>query len=389
MNRARAIDILRGEDRSLTASLLRGLTRAAEPAYRARFDNGKRPAADLGLPTLSVGNLTTGGTGKTPMVIDLCQRLQAMGHQPAVLLRGYKTRQGVSDETEEIRASLPGVRVVANPSRIEGARQALAPPSAGPASAEPGANSNLPNLAPPTCFVLDDGFQHRQAQRNLDLVLIDATCPWGFDHLLPRGLLREPKQNLSRADAVIVTRADQATPDQIAAIDAEIQRLTGRPPLAHTAHRWTALRHDHQKGDKYINWGADRGEKGTYPLLPRGDQTLPIDDLATRRVCAVSAIGNPAAFEETLARHCRQVLGVERRDDHHAYTAAELARLIRWAADAGADALVTTEKDYVKWRPLLEEHPLPIPVYRPALAVEYRDGEAQLDRLLRQTLDEN
>jgi len=364
MKRHDAIRILSGENRSPLAAGLRAATALAEPFYRAavrrrnaRFDAGARPATPLGRPTLSVGNLTTGGTGKTPMVIDLVRRLQNIGHRPAVLLRGYKGQAGSSDETAELRDALPGVPIIANPSRIEGARQALTRADVvggRSTSAIENRKSTIEN--PITCFVLDDGFQHRRAARDLDLVLIDATCPWGFDHLLPRGLLREPKAHLARADRVIITRADQVSPQALDAIDREVERLTGKPPIAHAAHRWVELRH--------------------------GDATLPVDHLMTRRVVAVSAIGNPEAFERTLAQHCRAVLAHHRFDDHHAYTAGELSRLLMQAKRAGADALVTTEKDYVKWTPLLAAGDKAVPIFRPRVGIGYLDGESAVQALL-------
>jgi tetraacyldisaccharide 4'-kinase len=360
MKRHEAIRILSGQNRSPLAAGLRGALSLAEPLYRAaiirrnrRYDHGARPAKPLGRPTLSVGNLTTGGTGKTPMVIDLVRRLQEQGHRPAVLLRGYKAKAGPSDETAELRAALPGVKIVANPSRAEGAREALGRADVvGGLSETTLENQDSKIENPISCFVLDDGFQHRQAARDLDLVLIDATCPWGFGHLLPRGLLREPQAHLARADAVLITRADQVEPDALTAIDREVEQLTGRPPLAHTAHRWAELRH--------------------------GDHTLPLEHLITRRVVAVSAIGNPAAFERTLRQHCREVLAHHRFDDHHAYTAAELADLLTQAKRADADAVITTEKDYVKWKPLLAADETAIPILRPRVGIEYLDGQAEV-----------
>jgi len=370
MTRHEAIRILSGENRSPLAAGLRGVLSLGEPLYRAAvvhrnrcFDTGTRSATPLGRPTLSVGNLTTGGTGKTPMVIDLVRRLQNQGHHPAVLLRGYKKGEdGSSDEAAELQHELPGLPVIANPSRIEGARQALnrADVVGGRStSAIENRKSTIDN--PITCFVLDDGFQHRRAARDLDLVLIDATCPWGFDHLLPRGLLREPKAHLARADRVIITRADQVSPQALAAIDREVERLTGKPPIAHAAHRWVELRH--------------------------GDATLPVDHLMTRRVVAVSAIGNPEAFERTLAQHCRAVLAHHRFDDHHAYTAGELSRLLMQAKRAGADALVTTEKDDVKWTPLLAAGDKAVPILRPRVGMGYVDGEARIEALLKEKLN--
>lgn len=198
-------DILSGEDRGAGAKLTRVALTAMEPAYRAAvalrnvaFDRGWRTPRDLGRPTISVGNLTVGGTGKTPMVVALCRKLIAMGHLPGVLLRGYKSHGGRSDEADELQTTLGSQVVVeADPDRVAAARRVL--------QKTPGT----------TVFVLDDGFQHRRAHRDLDIVLLDAARPFADGHVLPRGLLREPMQNLRRASAVIFTHADLALSEQL------------------------------------------------------------------------------------------------------------------------------------------------------------------------------
>ena len=354
MNERKLLQIMAGEDRSLCASAIRAGLTLLTPAYRMgvamrnrKFDRGSRTPAKLGRPTISVGNITTGGTGKTPMVIELVRRLVDLGHRPAVLLRGYG-----SDEVLELRtalAELPGddepytTPVQPNPDRAAGAAAVLA---------------SHPDT---TVFVLDDGFQHRQAHRDLDIVLIDATAPFGHGHLLPRGLLREPAQNLRRADAIIITRADQVSLDALADLDARIAELTGKPALASASCIWATLR-------------------------TSDEQSLPVTELAGQRVVGVCGIGNPAVFERMLRDTAGEVLRCEAGDDHHAWTQAQLTQRIEAAAADGADAVVTTEKDWVKWQPLLANWQLPIPVLRPQLAVTFLDGGDAVDTLLTQTL---
>ncbi len=202
-------------------------------------------------------------------------------------------------------------------------------------------------------FLLDDGFQHRRVARDLDLVLIDATRPFGFDHVLPRGLLREPPRNLRRADAVIVTRADQITTDALRDLDRRIERYAGRPPIAHTVHAWANA-----------------------------------DAFTGRTVLAACGIGNPEAFRATLAKHAGSIADFQAFDDHHAYTAEGLRALFDRAVAAGADAVVTTEKDYVKWRPLLDASDAspPLPILRPRVSIAFLDGQAALDGRIRETL---
>src|ERR1700722_16404745 len=195
-----AQEILSGSDGSLRGRVVRGLTAIAEPAYAAAmagrnlaYSRGWFSSRRLPSATISVGNITTGGTGKTPVVRWLAGRLREAGKYPAVLLRGYRaTTGGVSDEQQLLARGLTdAIPVIANPDRFAGAEQAL------------GHNGKI------DAFVLDDGFQHRKVKRDFDLVLINATEPFGFGHVLPRGLLREPMAGLRRADALLITRSSQ------------------------------------------------------------------------------------------------------------------------------------------------------------------------------------
>ncbi|RMF46543.1 MAG: tetraacyldisaccharide 4'-kinase [Deltaproteobacteria bacterium] len=353
MNHARLFDIMSGKATDPAASITRIGLAALEPGYRLavslrnrRFDHGRRTPARLPRPVISVGNLTTGGTGKTPMVIELARRLLAMNHHPAVLMRGYMADHPTadSDEAEELSRELgPEVPVMPNPDRVKGARQVL---------------EEHPQV---TVFLLDDGFQHRQVHRDLDIVLIDATCPFGFDHLLPRGLLREPVTGLRRADMVIVTRCDLVTPDDLATIDRQIEAVTGRPPADHTISLWTGFR------DPY-------------------DHDLPADHLNNKQVVAASAIGNPAAFERMLESAAGRVLHAHRYDDHHAYTQQEIKHILADAERHQADAVVVTEKDWVKWRRILNEEVTPdldrVPVIRPKLGVRLMRGGQMLNNMI-------
>ncbi|MEM9416233.1 MAG: tetraacyldisaccharide 4'-kinase [Planctomycetota bacterium] len=345
--RQRILDAMSGQDASPRGALTRAALSVFTPAYRAGnalrsagFTLGAKRSYPLGRPTVSVGNLTTGGTGKTPMVQHLTRQLAEAGHRPCILLRGYKG----GDEAEEHRRAMGDLaHIEPDPDRVAAAARVL---------------SDRPET---TCFVLDDGFQHRRAQRDLDLVLIDATNPWGYGRLLPRGLMREPKSALRRADAVIVTRTDQTDDAARTALDREIAHLTGKPPIAHTEHGWAGYRigKPHQPGD-----------------------AAPLDQLAGENVMGVVGIGNPAAFAKTLAKHTAAVVHCEQLPDHHRYTTSQLNNLIELAKTAGATALVTTEKDWVKWSLLLEDDPPAFPIYRAALELRFRDGEVALHRLI-------
>jgi len=346
----RGLGIIRGDERSVIASLARAGLACLEPGYRAAvavrnraFDWRLRGAAKLPRPTISVGNLTVGGTGKTPMVIDLAQRLIARGRRPAILMRGYRGEAtGGSDEAAVYHAVLGhDVPVIANPDRVTGADAA--------AQQQPGVD----------VFLLDDGFQHRRVRRDLDLVLVDATDPFSNGHCLPRGLLREPLSSLRRADAVIITRANLADEERLDVLSRVISRHHGRPPLARAASTWTAL------------LDADGAEH-------------PLARLRDAKVLGVCGLGNPEQFEQQLRRHTEDKTPVVRFPDHHAYSRLELGAVAAEAREADADAVVTTEKDWVKWQGRRDA--ISMPVYRPRLAVQFIDGQAAIETLLEQLL---
>jgi len=206
--------------------------------------------------------------------------------------------------------------------------------------------------------ILDDGFQHRRLARDLDIVLIDALRPFGFGHVLPRGLLREPLSALRRADLVIITRADLVTADALAALKRD---LAGRArtvvPVLAAGHQPQGL------------------------LLADGSQRH-ADWLRGREVAAACGIGNPEAFRWTLLHCGARVRLFEIFPDHHAYTQADLDHVLRLAEAAGLKTLVTTGKDWVKWQPLLAGRQMPPPIEAAALevAMKFLDGEQALRR---------
>jgi len=351
---ARILGILGGEDQDLCARTLRLTTNLGVLPYRAvvavrntLYNLGVMPSCDLGRPTLSVGNITAGGTGKTPMVIALANQLRAMGHRPAVLLRGYEPassepRTG-SDEAAVLRSALGDhVPVMPDANRVRAAAAVL---------------RNHPAVS---VFLLDDAFQHRKAKRDLNLVLIDATRPFGFGRVLPRGLLREPLRNLRRADAIIITRSNRATPQSLEALDRRLEKITGRPPIAHAMHDWASLRLD--------------------------EETHPLETLAERSVLGVSGLGNPADFEQRLGEAAGRCVGCLAFDDHRPYSESDLADIFTAAAERGAEAVVTTEKDWVKWKPILDAIKPSLPVFRPVVEIKFLDGGDDLAAMIRQAV---
>lgn len=304
-------------------------------ARNALHDRGLLAREQVEVPVVSVGNLSAGGTGKTPCVIFLARELAARGFVPGILARGYRRRPGErGDEALLVARALPGVLHVENPDRVAGALALI----------ERGASAIL----------LDDGFQHRRLARQLDLVLVDATRPWGLPpppeggapvrSVLPRGLLREPARGIARADVLLLTRCDQAREEELAGLEAELRSLAPQLPILRAAHR---------------------------PVRLRGSQgELPLEALRGRAVVLVSGLGNPEAFERSARALGAQVLAVHRFPDHHAYARTELEPALR------AGEILASAKDAVK----LEQ--LDIPHLALEVELEILRGRAVLDALL-------
>ncbi|MGE0376761.1 MAG: tetraacyldisaccharide 4'-kinase, partial [Planctomycetaceae bacterium] len=195
MNESHFLDLISGRRRGVVAAMLRGALTLGIPAYgaavRARnclYDMGLRRIHDAGIPVVSVGNLTTGGTGKTPVVAWAAEWFRSHDVRPCLVSRGYRLLEAGGNDEQRVLAQLcPQVPHVQNRDRVAAARIAV-------------------RLHDADVVILDDGFQHRRLARDLDIVLIDTTNPWGYGHLLPRGLLRELPSALRRADLVVLTR---------------------------------------------------------------------------------------------------------------------------------------------------------------------------------------
>jgi len=286
------------------AALYGAAVRARNLYYDRRCSATRRAA----VPVISVGNLTVGGTDKTPMVIEIVRRLQAWGRRPAILTRGYQAPRGqTADEVLEFAQAVPHTPVVVNPDRVAGATEAVERHRA-------------------DCLVLDDGFQHRRLQRDLDLVLIDALDPWGGGHVLPAGRQREPRSGLRRAGAFVITRANQASAEALRAIADELRRF-GSQPILH----------------------ANVVPDAVFGM--NGDSTTP-DALAGTTVLAVGGLGNPLTFKRLVERLTRRPCAVKFYNDHHRYRPADVTHLQEVARRAGAAEVVTTRKDWVKLAPL-------------------------------------
>jgi tetraacyldisaccharide 4'-kinase len=267
----------------------------------------------------------------------------ARGRKPAVLSRGYKaTAEGGADELLLVSRRVPKAVAIAHPDRAQSGRLAIAEYNAQAA-------------------ILDDGFQHRRLGRDLDLVLIDATRPFGYEHVLPRGLLREPIGSIRRADAVVLTRCDQASPGAIEAIEKQIRGWAASVPIVRAVHKFAGF--------------ADLSGAS-------------VDRPEAERAGAFAGIARPAAFSRTLADI--DVVPVETAfyPDHYAYGERHADALMAWAVDRGLKCLFTTEKDAVKLSRLRVDWVLPI--YSVLVRMEILgDGEQVLDQLIDRMLREH
>ncbi len=276
-------------------------TRLRTSLYRARIVRQRQ----LESAVISVGNLTAGGTGKTPMALWIAERLAAEGQSAAILTRGYKgkslTNGIISDEALLLRARL-------------GERVALG------IGADRFARGHDLEKRGVRWFVLDDGFQHMQLARDVDIVLIDAINPFGGG-LLPAGRSREPRSALRRADLIVITRSTHAP-----AVEAAIRRES-RAPIFYAQPELQSVRKLHSSGSPEITEAVD------------------VAALHERKLFAFCGIGNPVAFLGDVRRWNFQVVGQKFFRDHHRYAQKDFDALVCEARRAGADALLCTEKD--------------------------------------------
>jgi tetraacyldisaccharide 4'-kinase len=346
--------VMSGAERGRRAASLRAALAVAETFYAAAaavrngmYDRRLLAVTMLPRPVVSVGNLTAGGTGKTPVVRWLASKLREEGRRVAILSRGYRAAGGAGALGDE---QIMLDRLLNAPAVAPGALRVTIRAHADRSVAADAALRNCPDI---DVFVLDDGFQHRRVARDLDIVLINCTDPFGHGRVLPRGLLREPLSGLRRAGAVVLTHADRVDETARAEIESEILRRRPGLPVFRAAHAPVALR----TGD-----GND----------------LPLESLRSRRVFAFCGLASPDAFERDVRSLCGSYAGHHWFADHHTYTPQDRARIQAAARTAGADVMVTTEKDWAKLAELGGGRD-DLPVWRLDVAIQFRgDGEQRL-----------
>jgi tetraacyldisaccharide 4'-kinase len=323
-------DVMHGADRGMGATLLRslllaplaGLHTIGLETYLLPYRTGVRKRFRLPVPVIAIGNLSSGGTGKTPMALLVADHLRAAGRRVALLSRGHggSGEQGrggrivsdgehvllsaseAGDEPTLLANRLPGVPVVVGRDRRRSGRLAV-------------------ERFDPEIVLLDDGLQYWQLHRDLDIVLLDAARPFDNGYVLPRGLLREPPGHLARAGAIVLTRADRAPPTVVQENIDRIRRLAPNAAVFTASHR-------------PVGWV--RGNEAA---------ALPADALSGRRAFAFSGIADGAAFVDSARGLGVDVTGRRDFGDHHPYDVGEIADLVSTACGGIA---VTTEKDLVK-----------------------------------------
>ncbi|MBR3222467.1 MAG: tetraacyldisaccharide 4'-kinase [Kiritimatiellae bacterium] len=315
----------------------------------------------LGIQVISIGNVTAGGTGKTPVTEIFARTLSAEGRKVAILSRGYRRKEAPwwrrlftqvidpplvvsdgrhvlldsatgGDEPYMLASNLPGVAVVVDRNRVKAGRYAIK---------RLGCNT----------IILDDGFQYQKLKHSVEVLLVDATNPFGNGNMLPRGILREPARRLKRADIIFLTKCH----GDASAVREEIRRYNSTAEIVECNHTPKMLR--------------DVWSREEYPL----------SWLQGKTTCTLSGIASPKGFENSLRRLGARVVWCERYADHHRYDSSEILYALNRTADMGADALVTTEKDAVRF-PRLETTPVRCLYLR--IAIEILSGAESFDQII-------
>lgn len=365
--------MISGQKAGLGAALLRLLLGVAAAGYsiavRLRnflYSKGWLKTHRVNAVVLSIGNITVGGTGKTPLVIWLCKqiisdsRFQISNSQCAILTRGYKASQDSRPKTQDSRQKTqdyrdelailiercPEVKVIVNPDRVGGAVEAI-------------------NKFGAKVLIMDDGFQHRRLERDLDIVAIDATRPFGYGKMLPAGLLREPVSSLKRADAVVITRCDQITKNELSELEKKLRTTNSDMIIARSIH-----------APAYVK-STDNKE-------------ISLEYLKGKKIFAFCGIGNPDAFLNTIKQLGANLVSSKVYNDHHHYTNNCLTDIYEQAGALKADLILTTQKDWTKilsdFRIQISDFESSLPLAYIGIEIKFLSGEDKLRGLIENTL---
>jgi len=333
----------------------------------ALYRSGILNKSKLDCFVISLGNITVGGTGKTPTAQRLARDIRDMGYRVVILNRGYRAKWkgevGVvsdgkklymsaaeaGDEAFLLAKNLPNVPVLIGPERAITGHYAVEHFQAEVA-------------------ILDDGYQHWQLVRDLDILLIDAINVFGNGYMLPRGTLREPVEHLDRADVCLLTKVDQAAPGSCEYIRETVGEHNQQALVVESIHLPRCFI---EIGD----WYQDIAGEG-----------IDVGHMAGKKVMAVSAIGNPASFEQTISDIGAVVVESQRYPDHHDYTKDEIFNSMQQAQEQGAQAIIITEKDAVKIPRSIIEAERPLPIYVISIEVTFQKGDREFKELLQASL---
>ncbi len=355
------------------AALLQGISFLYGTVQRVRtFCYRRRVFKSHELPckVISVGNITVGGTGKTPMTVHVAEMIKGAGISVAIVSRGYRgsaekhggivsdgcqvymDAKQAGDEPYMIACRLKGIPVIVGKDRLAAGMLAI-------------------REFQPDVIVLDDAFQHLRLKRDIDLVLLDHLHPLGNSHLLPRGILREPVSSLARSTACVLTRCRRSADAAPTASAAVIQRLAPDVPLFTSSHvpYWHVIPEGRQLSFEVVRTDAP---------APRFEP----QKLGT--VFCFSGIARNDEFRRTVKNLGFKITGSLEFSDHHPYTKAELAAIIRRAIDSGADRLITTEKDHAR---LASNKPLPLGLIIVGVKVSFGGSQRGFSRFIHNRLN--
>jgi len=310
--------LISGETAGLKSALSRFFLRAAARVFSTiialrnlLYSKGWLKTHRVSAVVISIGNITAGGTGKTPLTIWVCNWLLKQNISCAILTRGYKTRQKSNfktqnriDEPAILAKSCPRAKIIVNPDRVAGATEAV-------------------NKFGAKVLIMDDGFQHRRLDRDLDIVVIDAMRPFGYGKMLPAGLLREPVEALKRVDAVVITRCDQLPEYKLGQLERRLQSVNPDMIVVRSIHASVCAK-------------------------SMGNEEISIEQLKEKTIFAFCGIGNPDAFLGTIRKLGLNLVGSKIYDDHHYYTNNDIADIYGEAKRLDANLLLSTQKDWTK-----------------------------------------
>lgn len=297
------------------------------------------------IPVISIGNITLGGTGKTPLVIWLCKEL-SRNNNCAILTRGYKAHNSHCakrniDEPEMLSKSCPNTKVIVNPNRVIGVAEAIGKFDA-------------------KIIIMDDGFQHRRLARDLDIITIDATRPFGYGKIFPAGLLREPISSLKRADAVVITRCDNTNESELNKIEDKLHTINPEMIISRSIH-------------------------APVRAININNEEISLQQLKDKKIFAFCGIGNPKAFLHTIRNLGCDITGSKIYNDHHDYTNDDLSDICKEAKHLKSEIILTTQKDWTKIS-ILNTTKNDLTLAYIAIELKFITGEDKLRNLIKNKL---